>query len=67
MNAKQRQLRLQDYLEHMLEASRLAQQYLAGIDKAEFFASRMIQQAVLMNIVIIGETATQIRAPSRML
>jgi uncharacterized protein with HEPN domain len=61
MNAKQRHLRLQDYLEHMLEASRLAQQYLAGIDKAEFFASRMIQQAVLMNIVIIGETATQIR------
>ncbi len=51
----------------MLEASRLAQQYLAGIDEAEFFASRMIQQAVLMNIVIIGETATQIRAPSRML
>jgi uncharacterized protein with HEPN domain len=51
----------------MLEASRLAQQYLAGIDKAEFFASRMIQQAVLMNIVIIGETATQIRAPSRLL
>jgi uncharacterized protein with HEPN domain len=48
----------------MLEASRLAQQYLAGIDKAEFFASRMIQQAVLMNIVIIGETATQIRAPN---
>jgi hypothetical protein len=42
MNAKQRQLRLQDYLEHMLEASRLAQQYLTGIDKAEFLASRTI-------------------------
>jgi uncharacterized protein with HEPN domain len=61
MDAKQRQLRLQDYLEHMLEASRLVQQCLAGIDKAEFFGSRMIQQAVLMNIVIIGETATKIR------
>ncbi|MGF7137499.1 uncharacterized protein YdeI (YjbR/CyaY-like superfamily) [Paraburkholderia sp. EB58] len=35
MNAKQRQLRLPDDLEHMLDASRLAQQYVAGIDKAE--------------------------------
>ncbi|MGF6604601.1 uncharacterized protein with HEPN domain [Paraburkholderia sp. GAS448] len=61
MNAKQRQLRLPDYLEHMLEASRLAQQYLAGVDKAEFLGNRMIQQAVMMNIVIVGETATHIR------
>lgn len=61
MNAKQRQLRLPDDLEHMLDASRLAQQYVAGIDKAEFLGNRMIQQAVMMNIVIVGETATHIR------
>ncbi|WP_160312582.1 ribonuclease HepT family protein [Caballeronia mineralivorans] len=41
MNAKQRQLRLQDYLEHMLEASRLAQQYLAGIDKTELILCQL--------------------------
>ncbi|WP_347556075.1 DUF86 domain-containing protein [Robbsia sp. KACC 23696] len=61
MNAKQRALRLADYLEHMLEASHLARAYIADIDKTRFLETRMIQQAVLMNLVIIGESATQIR------
>lgn len=46
MNAKQRQLRLGDYLEHMRDASRTARGYLDGIDKSEFLETRMIQQAV---------------------
>jgi hypothetical protein len=34
MNAKQRQLRIVDYVEHMLDASRTACRYVEGIDKA---------------------------------
>ncbi|SAL09278.1 hypothetical protein AWB70_00067 [Caballeronia cordobensis] len=62
MNAKQRQLRLGDYLEHMRDASRTARGYLDGIDKSEFLETRMIQQAVILNLIVIGEAAVQIEA-----
>lgn len=61
MNAKQRKLRLVDYLEHMHDAAHKAQAYTADMSKAEFLDNSMVQQAVMMNLVIIGETATQIR------
>ncbi len=54
-------MRLSDYLAHMLEAAQLAQKHVGGVSKDDFVASRMMQQAVLMNLVIIGEAATQIR------
>jgi uncharacterized protein with HEPN domain len=60
MNAKQRQLRLGDYVEHILDASRTACQYVEAIDKAEFMETRMIQQAVILNLIVIGEAAVQI-------
>ncbi len=44
----------------MLEASRTAQEYVSGIDKAEFLNTRMVQQAVILNLIIIGEAAVQI-------
>ncbi|HXZ10247.1 MAG TPA: DUF86 domain-containing protein [Paraburkholderia sp.] len=56
-----RQLWLADYLEHMLEAARLAQQHIAGVEKEQFLGDRLRQQAVMMNLVIIGEAATKIR------
>lgn len=43
MNDK-RQLRLHYYLEHMLEASRLAQKHIAGIEKDDFLWDTMRQQ-----------------------
>jgi hypothetical protein len=49
MNAKQRALRLPDYLAHMLAASQVAQSYVEGIAKPEFLSNRMIQQAVVFN------------------
>jgi len=58
MNAKS--LRYRDYLEHMLDAIRLARSYVDGLAKAEFLADRKTQQAVILNIVIIGEAATQL-------
>ena len=60
MNAKQRQLRLGDYIEHMLDASKTACGYIGDIDKAEFMRTRMIQQAVILNLIVIGEAAVQI-------
>jgi uncharacterized protein with HEPN domain len=60
MNAKQRQLRHTDYLEHMLESVRLARRYSNGLTKAEFVEDKKTQQAVILNLLVIGEAATQI-------
>jgi uncharacterized protein with HEPN domain len=60
MNAKQRQLRLGDYVAHMLDASGTAREYIAHVSKDEFMQTRMIQQAVILNLIVIGEAAVQI-------
>lgn len=52
--------RLIDYLDHILEAARLACSYVEGLHKGGFLADRRTQQAVILNIVIIGEAATQL-------
>ena len=52
--------RLIDYLEHMLEAERLACAYTKGLDKSNFLVDRRTQQAIIMNIIVIGDTATRV-------
>jgi uncharacterized protein with HEPN domain len=52
--------RLIDYLEHMLEAAKLATSYAEGLDKNDFLADRRTQQAIIMNIIVIGEAATRL-------
>lgn len=52
--------RLFDYLGHMLEAAQLARSYVAGMDKDDFFADKRTQQAIILNIVVIGEAATKL-------
>ena len=54
------QNRLIDDLDHMLEASRQACSYVEGLEKGEFLADKKTQQAVIMNIVIIGEAAAKL-------
>jgi uncharacterized protein with HEPN domain len=49
-----------DYLGHMIDAARDAMSYVDGMDKADFLADRRTQQAVLHNIMVIGEAATQL-------
>jgi uncharacterized protein with HEPN domain len=49
MNAKQRQLRHTDYLEHMLEAISLARSHVEGLSKDDFLADKKTQQAVMLN------------------
>ena len=60
MNAEKKQLRQADYLEHILEAVRLARSYVEGFSREDFLADRKTQQAVVLNIVVIGEAATQL-------
>ena len=51
------QTRAIDYVGHMLEAVRLASSYVDDMDKDGFLADRRTQQAVILNIVIVGEAA----------
>jgi len=60
MNAKQRQLRHADYIGHMIEAISLARSHVEGISKDDFLVDKKTQQAVILNIIVIGEAATKI-------
>jgi uncharacterized protein with HEPN domain len=44
----------------MCEAARLALSYVEGMDGQGFAADRRTQQAVIMNLVIVGEAATRL-------
>lgn len=54
--------RLADYIGHMQQAAEQAVAYVQGMDMAAFIADRRTQQAVLMNIVILGEAAGKVLA-----
>lgn len=53
-------IRLIDYLDHMLDASKLAFGYLEYMNKDEFLADRRTQQAVILNLIVIEEAASKI-------
>ncbi len=59
MNAE-RGSRHGDYLEHILKAVRLARSYTEDLGKIDFLADPKTQQAVILNILIIGEAAIQL-------
>ena len=52
--------RLPDYLEHIRQAVTDACAYAEGMNKADFLADKRTQQAVVMNLIIIGEAATKL-------
>ena len=54
------QSRLCDCLDDILEAARQACSYVEGMNKEHFLADTRTQQAVTMNLVIIGEAATKL-------
>lgn len=58
MNAQP--LRQLDYVEHMIEAIRLVRGYVGGMSREGFIADKKTQQAVILNILVVGEAATQI-------
>jgi uncharacterized protein with HEPN domain len=60
MTNDESRLRLADYLAHMSEATRLAREYVAGVAKEDFVKDRRTQQAVVLNLITIGEAASRI-------
>ena len=54
-------LRVQNYLDHILEAVERIQQYTEHVDGVAFLDSSLIQDAVIRNIEVIGEAANNIR------
>jgi uncharacterized protein with HEPN domain len=44
----------------MLEALRLVRSYTEGLSKAGFVADKRTQQAVILNILVVGEAATRL-------
>lgn len=52
--------RLPDYIDHIWQASRDACDFVQGIERDDFLAEKRTQQAIVMNLIIIGEAATKI-------
>lgn len=52
--------RVADYLDHMLQASLQACAYVEGLSKEEFLNDKRTQQAVILNLILIGEEATKL-------
>jgi uncharacterized protein with HEPN domain len=55
MSSERRALRHTDYLGHMLEAVRLARSYTEGLSKDDFIQDKRTQQAIILNLLIIGK------------
>jgi uncharacterized protein with HEPN domain len=47
-------------LAHILDAARQATSYIEGMAKEQFLSDSRTQQAVILNLVIIGEAATKL-------
>lgn len=56
--------RITDYLRQMIDAAGLACEFVDGMSLDDFLADKRTQQAVLMNLVILGEAATRLMAHS---
>lgn len=51
--------RLPDYIGHIRQAATDACSFVDGLEKADFLEDKRTQQAVIMNLIIIGEAATK--------
>jgi uncharacterized protein with HEPN domain len=52
--------RLQDYLSHILEAIERIEEYVLDLDELSFLGNKLVQDAVIRNLVIIGEASNNI-------
>jgi uncharacterized protein with HEPN domain len=52
--------RLSDYLDHMQQAATDACSFVEGLAKEDFLEDKRTQQAVIMNLIIIGEAVTKV-------
>jgi uncharacterized protein with HEPN domain len=49
-----------ELIEHMAEAAGQAVIYVEGLSKEDFLADKRTQQAVILNLIILGEAATKL-------
>lgn len=54
-------LRAPDYLGHIIEAIERIEEYVSDMDEVSFLASKLVQDAVIRNIEIIGEASNNIQ------
>lgn len=52
--------RVPDHLGHMLEAATQACAYVKGLSKDDFLDDKRTQQAVVLNLILIGEEAAKL-------
>ncbi len=52
--------RLPDYLDHMQQTATDACAFVEGLGKTDFLEDKRTQQAVIISLIIIGETATKV-------
>lgn len=52
--------RLDSHVAHMLESVELALSYVEGLSQSDFLSDRKTQQAAILNLIVIGETAAKI-------
>ena len=52
--------RIPDYLDHMLEDAVQACAYVEGLSKEDFLLDKKTQQAVVLNLILIGEEAAKL-------
>jgi len=57
---KKKELRIPDYLRHMLHAITQIETYAAGVDQTAFYENALLQDAIIRNLEIIGEAANNI-------
>lgn len=57
---QERQVRLPEYLDHILKAIARIGRFVRGRSAADFIGDEMLQDAVIRNIEIIGEAARNI-------
>lgn len=55
-----KELRDQDYLEHIQDAIGKIHRYVAGKSEADFMADDLVQDGVIRNLEIIGEAVTKL-------
>jgi uncharacterized protein with HEPN domain len=49
-----------DYVEHIIAAIDKINQYTAGLDKAQFLAADVVRDAVVWQLVVIGEASSKL-------
>ena len=49
-----------DFIEHMRDAATQALTYVEGMTKDDFLVDRRTQQAVILNLIVLGEAATRL-------